>query len=361
MSDSYGKNLTVTVFGESHGAGIGVVVDGLRPGIAVSEAEIARQMARRAPGGHLGTTRREADRVEILSGVFNGYTCGTSVCGLIRNQNAQSSDYEQLALLPRPSHADYPAHVKYRGFEDYRGGGHFSGRLTAPLVFAGALCRMALADRGIAVGSHILQLHSLTERPFAADDLGEERLADLSAEALPLLEPANRPQLEACIEQACAEGDSVGGVVETAVTGLPAGLGDPLFDSMESRLAQILFSVPAVKGLSFGSGFALAGMKGSEANDAYELRDDRIVTATNHNGGILGGITNGMPVVFRTVLKPTPSIAKPQRTVNLTEGREETLRITGRHDPCIIPRAIPVLEACAMIAVYDAWKEAGLE
>lgn len=359
MSNIYGRSIKVSIFGESHGAGIGVVIDGMEPGLSLDMEEVRRQMARRAPGGSLSTPRKEADQVEILSGIRNDVTCGTPICGVIYNQNTRSKDYDKTRSLLRPSHADYTGHVKYRGYEDYRGGGHFSGRITAPLVFAGAICRQALEARGIQIGSHIVKLYDIEERRFAQEDLTAEKMEVLGQERLPLLNPENAERIAQQIENARKECNSLGGIVETALTGLPAGMGDPFFDSMESRLAQILFSVPAVKGVSFGAGWEFAGMTGAQANDPYRLRDGRIETVTNHNGGILGGITNGMPVVFQTVIKPTPSIARPQQTVNMDTMQEETLEITGRHDPCIIPRAIPVLEAAAMIAVYDAWKEAG--
>ena len=358
MSNIYGKNVRVSIFGESHGAGIGIVIDGVKPGTPVDMDRIAVQMARRAPGGSLATARREADQVEILSGILNGKAEGTPICGIIRNTDTRSSDYLKTAGLLRPSHADYTGHIRYKGFEDIRGGGHFSARITAPLMFAGALLRQALEAEGIRLGSHILQIHQVKERSFSQEDLTEQNLADLGAMRLPVLDTAKEPLLQQEIEKARAAGDSVGGIVETAITGLPAGIGDPFFDSMESRLSQILFSVPAVKGVSFGSGFAFADMTGSEANDPFRLENGRIVTETNHNGGILGGITTGMPVVFQTVLKPTASISRPQRTVDIARMEEAEIAVSGRHDPCIVVRAVPVLEACACIAVYDAMKEA---
>ncbi|MBQ6240132.1 MAG: chorismate synthase [Firmicutes bacterium] len=358
MSNIYGKNVRVSIFGESHGAGIGIVIDGVKPGTPVDMDRIAVQMARRAPGGSLATARREADQVEILSGILNGKAEGTPICGIIRNTDTRSSDYLKTAGLLRPSHADYTGHIRYKGFEDIRGGGHFSARITAPLMFAGALLRQALEAEGIRLGSHILQIHQVKERSFSQEDLTEQNLTDLGAMRLPVLDTAKEPLLQQEIEKARAAGDSVGGIVETAITGLPAGIGDPFFDSMESRLSQILFSVPAVKGVSFGSGFAFADMTGSEANDPFRLENGRIVTETNHNGGILGGITTGMPVVFQTVLKPTASISRPQRTVDIARMEEAEITVSGRHDPCIVVRAVPVLEACACIAVYDAMKEA---
>ena len=360
MGNIYGHSLKVSIFGESHGKGIGIVIDGLEPGLVIDMEEVRRQMARRAPGQKLGTPRSEADQVEILSGIRDHITCGTPICGIIYNQNTRSQDYERTKMLLRPSHADYTGHVKYKGFEDYRGGGHFSGRITAPLVFAGALCRQALERKGAVIGSHILRLQDVTEEAFTSETLTGKNLHQLGTQALPVLQEENADTIALRIEKARMELNSLGGIVETAVLGIPAGLGDPFFDSMESRLAQILFSVPAVKGISFGIGDQFARMSGAEANDPYTVVDGQIRTLTNHNGGILGGITNGMPVVFSTVIKPTPSISRPQQTVNLETMQPETLEITGRHDPCIVPRAIPVLEAAAMIALYDAWKEAGI-
>lgn len=357
MSDVWGNAVKLSIFGESHGPAIGVVLDGIEPGVRLDMEEIRRQMARRAPGQRLSTPRKEADEVQILSGVRDGLTCGTSICAMIANTNTRSADYERTAALLRPSHADYTGHIKYKGFEDFRGGGHFSGRITAPIVFAGAVCQQILRERlGVVAGSHILQLYKAGEGAFEDEDLTEETLDKLSHRRVPTLRADLESQIEAIIESARMSLDSVGGIVETAFLNLPAGLGDPFFDSMESRISHLLFSVPAVKGVSFGSGFGFAKMKGSEANDPFYLDDGAVRTRSNHNGGILGGITSGMPLVFQTVIKPTASIARPQQTVNLTAMKEETLSITGRHDPCIVLRAIPVLEAMGAIAIYDAWR-----
>ncbi len=358
MSNVYGQDIRVSIFGESHGRGIGVVIDGLEPGLLIDMEELRRQMKRRAPGQKLGTTRTEADEVEILSGIRENRTCGTPICGVIYNQNTRSQDYERTKRLLRPSHADYTGHVKYQGFEDYRGGGHFSGRITAPLVFAGALCRQALEQRGVTIGSHITKLYNVTEPRFTRETLTKETLCRLGQQTVPVLAEEHADTIALRIEAARMELNSLGGIVETAILGLPAGLGDPFFDSMESRLAHILFSVPAVKGVSFGIGADFADMTGAEANDPYTVEDGQIRTVTNHNGGILGGITNGMPLTFETVIKPTPSISRPQQSVDLETKQIETLTIVGRHDPCIVPRAIPVLEAAAAIAIYDAWKGA---
>lgn len=361
MSGSWGQNFRITIFGESHGAGIGVVIDGMEPGIRLDMEEIERQMARRAPGNRLSTPRKEADQVEIVSGVKDGVTCGTPICGMIRNTNTRSVDYSRTQDLLRPSHADYTGHIKYKGFEDFRGGGHFSGRITAPLTFAGALAAQALRSHfAYQAGSHILQIHTVNENAFRSEDLKAATLASLQTQRIPVLDPETAKAYEEAIETARMAQDSVGGIVETALLGLPAGLGDPFFDSLESRLAHLAFAVPAVKGIAFGTGFEFAGLRGSEANDSFCIEDGEIRTRTNHNGGILGGITSGMPVVFRTVFKPTASIAREQQTVNRRTMQEESLCIVGRHDPCIVLRAVPVVEAIAAIAVYDAYRTASI-
>ena len=325
--NTYGEHLKVSIFGESHGNGIGIVIDGLPPGLAVDEDFIASEMARRAPGNSpLATPRKEGDQVEILSGVFNGVTTGAPICGMIRNTNTRSKDY--TPELPRPGHADLTAFWKYNGYADYRGGGHFSGRLTAPIVFAGALCKSLLTQNQISIGSKVRQIGSVQ-----GDGMNEA--------------------MEEEILKARAEGDSVGGIIEASVKNLPVGLGSPFFGSVESRMASMMFSIPAVKGVEFGSGFDLASMKGSQANDPIIKDGDTIVTKTNHNGGINGGITNGMDVVFRVAIKPTPSISKPQETVNLNTGETATLEVHGRHDPCIVPRALCVVEAASAIVLTD--------
>ena len=325
--NTYGEHLKVSIFGESHGNGIGIVIDGLPPGLAVDEDFIASEMARRAPGNSpLATPRKEGDQVEILSGVFNGVTTGAPICGMIRNTNTRSKDY--TPELPRPGHADLTAFWKYNGYADYRGGGHFSGRLTAPIVFAGALCKSLLTQNQISIGSKVRQIGSVQ-----GDGMNEA--------------------MEEEILKARAEGDSVGGIIEASVKNLPVGLGSPFFGSVESRMASMMFSIPAVKGVEFGSGFDLSSMRGSQANDPITKDGDTIVTKTNHNGGINGGITNGMDVVFRVAIKPTPSISKPQETVNLNTGETATLEVHGRHDPCIVPRALCVVEAASAIVMAD--------
>ncbi len=357
MSNQWGEAYRVQIFGESHGPAVGVILDGVEAGLRLDPAQIETWMVRRAPGGDLTSPRQEADTVEIVSGVQDGITTGAPICGMIRNTGFHSRDYDSLKNKPRPSHADYTAHCKYHGAEDLRGGGHFSARVTAGLVFAGAVAEQALRRHlpAYLAGSHILQCGSALERKFTDADCRAGILQALSAQKIPTLEPAHQAQVEERIRRAATEQDSVGAILETAVIGLPAGLGDPFFDSLESRIAHLAFSIPALKGIEFGAGFALGAMAGSEANDAFILENGQIRTAANHSGGIQGGITNGMPVIVRMVFKPTPSIGKPQKTVDLAAMQETEITIEGRHDPCVGIRAVPIIEAAIAIAVYDAW------
>lgn len=354
MRSTWGNNLQLTIFGESHGPAIGVVVDGLPIGLSVDEEAVARDMARRAPGQDpTATARREADRVRIVSGLYRGHTTGAPLCGLIENTNVRSGDYEAMQRLMRPGHADYAGYVKYRGMNDPRGGGHFSGRLTAPLVFAGALCRQALAARGIEVGAHIASIAEVEDAPMDPVGVDAQTLRALREARFALLDPAREAAMRARVEEARLAGDSVGGSIEVAAVGVPAGLGAPFFDSLESTLAHLLFSIPAVKGVAFGDGFGLCAMRGSGANDAMRVQDGRVTCETNHNGGVTGGITNGMPVVCRVAVKPTPSIAQPQRTVDVSCMADAQMEIRGRHDPCIVPRAVPVVESAMLLALTD--------
>lgn len=354
MSGVWGNKLKISVFGESHSAAIGVVVDGVPAGLKINFDEIKVQMARRAPnGGEFSTPRTEADDVEILCGVMDGVAEGTPICAVIRNTNVKSKDYSQLRDVMRPSHADYGYKVKYDGFNDYRGGGASSGRLTAPLVFAGAIARQLLKNKGIQVVSHILSVADVKDRRFGTEITAEE-ISSLKSAVLPLLDKSKEDDVRKVIASARADGDSVGGRIECAVTGLKAGLGDPLFDSIESVLSSLLFSVPAVKGAEFGNGFGITEMRGSEANDSWHYGEDGVLrTLTNNNGGVLGGITTGMPVVFNVAIKPTASIFKEQDTVNVATGENVKLSLKGRHDPCIVVRALPVIEAAAALAVYQ--------
>ena len=349
MKNTYGTSVCVTLFGESHGRMIGAVLDGLAPGIPVDEDLIARQLEKRRPSGRISTARREQDPFEIVSGVFEGKTTGTPLTILIPNEDTRSGDYRRGAM--RPGHADFTAHVKYHGFEDYRGGGHFSGRITAALVAAGAVAMGALQEKGIRIGTHILRCAGIRDADFT-DPEGQIDL--LNGMNFAVLDAAKGEEMRRAVEEAAEAGDSVGGVLETMVTGLPAGVGEPWFDTLESQLAHALFSIPAVKGVEFGDGFALADMRGSEANDAFALREGRIVTRTNHNGGINGGISNGMPVCFRCAVKPTPSIAMAQESVDAEGTREEILTLQGRHDPAIVHRARVVADSVTALVLCDA-------
>ena len=336
------------IFGESHGPAIGVVLEGVPPGLELDLDRMARELARRATGKNpWSTARKEADEVQVLSGVFEGKTTGDPLALLIFNGDQHSKDYEALRFTPRPSHADYAGFLRSGGCLDYRGGGHFSGRLTAPLVAAGAVAKQLLERRGVWVGAHISSIYGIL-------DAALEDTADLRAVAekdFPVLDDARGEEMKAAILEAKGDGDSVGGAIECAVTGLPAGLGAPDFGSnVEGLFAQYLFAVPAVKGVDFGAGTAFSLMRGSEANDPFAVQDGKIVTKTNHSGGVNGGITNGMPVVFEVTVRPTASIARPQESVDLRTGEETEIEIHGRHDPCIVPRAVPVIEAAAALA-----------
>ena len=347
MSSSYGENLRVHFFGESHGPAVGVTVEGIPAGEAVDLAELQRFLDRRAPGRNAWSTpRKEADVPEFLSGLREGKTCGTPLTAILKSANTRSGDYDALRDVPRPGHADYTAWVKYGESRDSRGGGHFSGRLTAPLCVAGGICLQLLAREGITIISRVAAIGGVRDEG--------ELTASTAEKAFPTVSDSAGEAMRFAIAAARAEGDSLGGVIECAVLGLPAGLGDPMFDGMENRIAAAVFGVPAVKGIEFGAGFAAAGLRGSENNDAFSVENGRIITESNHCGGILGGITDGMPLTFRAAVKPTPSIARPQQSVDLNTGEIVPLTVTGRHDPCIVPRAVPCLEAAAAIAVYDA-------
>lgn len=350
LKNTFGQHLAVTLFGESHGPAIGAVLDGLCPGTPIDTENIRRMLQLRQPGGAISTARREADEVQILSGAINGIATGTPLALVIFNQDTKSGDYADMARLMRPGHADYSAQCKYHGYQDARGGGHFSGRITAALVAAGAICHSALEKKGIYIGTHISRCAGIDDRSF--DDLHTD-ISTLAERVFPVLyEPAGE-KMQAAILEAKTRGDSVGGVLETAIVGLPAGIGEPWFDTFESQLSHILFSVPAVKGVEFGDGFRLADMRGSQANDPLRYENGKVVSTTNHGGGIGGGITNGMPVIFRCAVKPTPSIALEQQTVDIVAKENATLGVKGRHDPAIVHRARIVMDAVTAIAVYD--------
>lgn len=354
MSSTYGENLKLSIFGQSHGAAIGMTLDGIPAGLHVNEDALNAFLSRRAPGNStFATARKEADTPEFLSGIVDGYTCGAPIAAVIRNTNTRSGDYNNLKDCPRPGHADYTAQVKYGGFQDVAGGGHFSGRLTAPLCIAGGLCKQWLEDMGIHICAHISVLAGIADEPIFQDWISQEPMQ--VCDDFPVLNCEAGNRMRNAIAEAKTDGDSVGGIIECIVTGVPAGWGDPMFGGMESRLASIIYGIPAVKGLDFGSGFSGSYMRGSENNDAFTVQNGRVVTKTNYSGGILGGITNGMPLVFTTAIKPTPSIAKVQQSISLSRLQQQQLQVHGRHDPCIVPRAVPVIEAAAAIALYDAY------
>lgn len=332
MSSEFGKNIKLEIFGESHSAAIGMTLDGIPAGEAIDQGELQAFLERRAPGRDKRSTQRHEDDVpEFLSGLKDGITCGTPITAVIRNKDTRSQDYEEMKNIPRPGHADYPAHVKYGGNEDYRGGGHFSGRLTAPMCVAGGIIKQILERQGITVEAKVAEIHGVT-----------------------ITDDASYGEAMAEIDKAREEGDSVGGIVSCEIKGLPVGIGDPMFDGVENVIAKAVFGIPAVKGIEFGRGFDAARIKGSENNDPFDVDEDgRVLTLTNNHGGVLGGLTSGMPVTFRAAFKPTPSIAKEQQSIDYRTGERTVLEIKGRHDPCVVLRAVPVVEAAAAIAVYD--------
>ena len=347
MSSSYGTFIRLTLFGQSHAPAVGMTLENIPAGQEIDFDELRAFLARRAPGkNRLSTARKEADTPEFLSGLVGSTTCGAPLTAVIRNTDTRSKDYENLRYVPRPGHADFTAGIKYGGHQDVAGGGHFSGRMTAPLCLAGGIVKQFLARAGIQVFARIAAIGSVADEG--------ELIQPVSDKEFPVVSDPRGEEMKSLIDAKRSEGDSVGGIVECAVTGVPAGLGDPIFDGMENRIAQIVFGIPAVKGIEFGSGFAAAAACGSENNDPFTVKRGKIVTETNHTGGLLGGITSGMPIRFRTAFKPTPSIAKPQKSVDLRTGKAAELLIEGRHDPCVVPRAVPAVEAAAALAVYDA-------
>ena len=358
MSSTYGEHLKLSIFGQSHAPAIGMTLDGVPAGQAIDLDELQRFLDRRAPGrAEYATPRKEADRPEFLSGLVGNVTCGAPLAAIIRNTNTRSGDYSNLAVVPRPGHADYTAAVKYGGAQDAAGGGHFSGRLTAPMCIAGGICMQLLEHEGVRIRARILSIGTVTDSaPFDAPVAGKP---------FPAVSDGAATTMQEEIAQAKADGDSVGGVIECVIDGLPAGIGEPMFGGLENLIARTVFAIPAVKGVEFGAGFAAARLRGSENNDPFRVQNGHIVTETNNCGGILGGISTGMPVVFRAAFKPTPSISRTQASVSLSRMENETLVIHGRHDPCIVPRAVPCVEAAAAIAVLDAWmgrkKETGYE
>ena len=346
MSSTFGEYLKLSIFGQSHGPAIGMTLDGVPAGLPVDQDKLLHFMERRAPGNSdWSTPRKESDIPEFLGGIIDGFTCGAPIAAIIKNTNTHSADYTSLKDCPRPGHADYTAHIKYGGFQDAAGGGHFSGRLTAPMCIAGGLCLQWLQEMGIQVSAHILKLGSVQDIPFDACDPSSYAVGA----HFPVICESAGQEMQNAIQEAKKNGDSIGGIIECIVTGLPAGIGEPMFGGVENRLAQVLFGIPAVKGVEFGDEIFI----GSEYNDSFICTDGKIHTQTNHCGGILGGISNGMNVLFRVRIKPTPSIAREQHTVSLSSKEDCTLQIKGRHDPCIVPRAVPVVEAASAIALYD--------
>ncbi len=354
MSSSFGNMIKVTVFGQSHSGAIGAVIDGLPAGITLDTDRIERFMSRRAPGKNaLSTARNEADIPEIVSGLVENVTCGAPLCAVIRNSDARSRDYSKLRDLPRPMHADFAAAVKYHGANDIRGGGQFSGRLTAPLCFAGAVAIQLLEKAGVFVGAHIAEAAGISDDLFDPVNVSREELLTVSQKDFAVISDEKGEMMQKEILAAKAEGDSVGGIIECAVTGLCAGIGEPIYDGIENRIAAAVFGIPAVKGIEFGVGFAAARMRGSEHNDPFVMQNGEIKTLTNRHGGILGGISSGMPILFRAAFKPTPSIARRQQTVSLSKKENFPLVIEGRHDPCIVQRAVPCVEAAAAVVILD--------
>lgn len=354
MSSEFGNKIKLSIFGESHGEAIGCVIDSIPAGVKLDMEKIYFDMARRAPGkDKTATPRLEKDIPHILSGVLNGVTTGAPLAMIIENTNTKSGDYSNLLSVPRPSHSDYPAYVKYQGNNDIRGGGHFSGRLTAPLVFAGAIAKQILVQKGITVGAHILSINGVLDDSFDKANVSEKELLAVSSKAFCVINDEIEDKMRASVEKARLDGDSVGGVIECAVVGVPVGIGANIFSTVEGHISSALFGVPAVKGVEFGAGFDFAKMTGYEANDTYSISNGNVKIDKNNNGGVLGGMTTGAPIIVRAVVKPTPSISKAQKSVNLQKMTEEELVIHGRHDPCIVPRAVPVVESAVAFALLD--------
>jgi len=356
MENSYGRMFTITSFGESHGRCVGVVIDGCPAGLPVIEADIQKEVDKRKPTSPIATTRAEAEKVEILSGITEGYTTGAPVCLLIWNTDIDSTEYERIKSLPRPGHADYTSYIKYGGFNDYRGGGRFSGRITAGFVMAGAVARKLLGSINIEVLAHTVEIGGV----IAGEKEPNEIRAAVEKNALKCADMKAAEKMLKVIEQAQAEGDSVGGIIEGMALNVPVGLGEPVFDTLEGDLAKALFAIPAVKGIEFGSGFSAAGKRGSENNDPYTIQNGKVVTTTNNAGGILGGISNGMPIILRVAVKPTSSIAVRQDTVDIREMKNTTIEVKGRHDACIVPRAVPAVEAMMAVTLCDFAMRAGI-
>ncbi len=354
MSSTYGDKIKISVFGESHGNGIGVVIDGLPAGVKIDMDSVMTQMSRRAPGkDRTATPRKESDLPKVLSGMLGDTLPGAPHSAVIENTNPRSGEYAQLQSRRRPGHSDYTAFVKYNGANDIRGGGHFSGRITAPIVFAGSICRQILAQKGIKIAAHINSIGNVCDEPFNPVSIDDALIDRLNASSFALIDNSVEEKMRDEVEDARMSLDSVGGTIECAVTGIEAGIGEPMFDGVEGVIAKAVFGVPAIKGIEFGKGFELSKMRGSQSNDPFRYKDGKVVTETNNCGGILGGITNGMPIIFRAAVKPTPSIAQKQKSVDLQKKENTELEVHGRHDPCIVPRAVPVIEAVTAIAIAN--------
>jgi len=356
MENSFGKLFTITSFGESHGRCVGVTIDGCPAGLPLNEEDIQREVNKRKPTSPIATTRAEEEKVEILSGIFNGHTTGAPICLLIWNKDIDSSEYEKKRFLPRPGHADYTAFIKYGGFNDFRGGGRFSGRITATFVMAGAVAKKLLNLIGIEVLAHTIEIGGIKAKPKGFDEIR----GNVEKNPLKCADPDAAKEMLQVVEKAREEGDSIGGIIEGTALNVPVGLGEPVFDTLEGDLAKALYAIPAVKGVEFGSGFSAAGKRGSENNDPFTIKNGKIVTVTNNAGGILGGISNGMPIVVRAAIKPTPSIARSQETVDMKKMQSASLEVKGRHDTCIVPRAVPAVEAMIAITLCDFAMRAGL-
>ncbi|WDV44334.1 chorismate synthase [Clostridiaceae bacterium M8S5] len=360
MSSIWGENIKISIFGESHGKAIGVVIDGLPSGIELDIEHIKKEMMRRAPGrNNVSTPRKEGDNFDILSGYFNSKTTGTPLTSVIFNTSQKSRDYEATKSILRPSHADYTGYARYAGFNDYRGGGHFSGRLTAPLVFAGAIAKQILQKKNILIASHIKSIGVIEEESFNPVNIDSSIIKGLSDKEFSVLDDDKGREMIEYIVRVKEQEDSVGGVIEGVILNVPVGIGTPIFGAVESKLAQLLFSIPAVKGVEFGMGFDMTKSIGSLMNDELYICDGDIKSYSNNNGGIIGGITSGMPIIFRVAIKPTPSIGKKQRTVDISKCVNTELSTKGRHDPCIVPRAVPVVEAAAALVLLDLMMEKG--
>lgn len=353
MSFNYGEKFNITVFGQSHSDGLGVVIDGIPAGVDVDTEKISSFLLRRAPGRSLiSTPRKETDSFEIISGIVNGKTCGAPLCAVFKNEDARSGDYEQVKTCPRPGHADYPAFIKYDGFNDSRGGGFFSGRMTAPLCFAGAVAMQLLEEKGIYTGAHVRSIGDVHDLTYYDVEPEKAVFDKLKEKELPVLSDVEDRIYEAVLHAAESR-NSLGGVIECAVTGIPCGTGEPLFSSIESEISRVVFSVPGVKGIEFGNGFGSASLLGSENNDSFRVESGCVVTESNRHGGILGGLATGMPVLFSVCIKPTPTVGVPQKTVNVSTVTDSEICFSGRHDPCIVPRAVPCIEAAAALAVIN--------